>query len=314
VSASWFRRAVVVVLTATAIAAFVVVPSQAAGRTTCAATFSVLHNDRIGRLQLPQGAYRIAVSGMSCQTASTLFAEFLQDYDGVLSKPWTYTIQGVGKGTFTSGRGKPSFTVSYTGRRATGNGGGRLTGIACPFPFHVLHNDRVGPLPIPAGYYRLTRLGPRSPSCSASSTLFTRFLQDFDGRLPGGWRVVAAEGAFVRGSLTYGFRIKRWAGRLPSRFGSPRPRDTRCPGTFRVLHNDRIGPLRFPAGPYYLNILTSSRGLTCANTVQLFRAFLDRPDGSLPRPWVIDAQTGTFRRGRGSGTGFRAKPAFFVRG
>lgn len=104
------------------------------------------------------------------------------------------------------------------------------------------------------------------------------------------------------------------SGRLPGRVGSPPPTDNRCPGTFRVLHNDLIGPLRFPAGPYYLNILNGSRMLTCASSVQLFRAFLDRPDGSLPPPSVIDAQTGTFLRGRGSSTGFRAKPAFLVRG
>jgi hypothetical protein len=305
---------VVVVLTATAIAGIAVAPSEASGRTACPATFSVLHNDRIGKLQLPQGAYRTAVSGMSCQTASDLFAAFLQDYDGVLPRPWSYTIQGVGKGTFTSGRGRPSFTVAFTGKRTSGLAGGRSPGLACPFPFHVLHNDRIGALVIPGGYYRITRLGPLSPSCAASSTLFARFLQDFDGRLPGGWRVVVGEGAFVRGSLTYGFRIKRWSGRLPGRLGSPPPTDIRCPGTFRVLHNDRIGALRFPAGPYYLNILRGSRMLTCANTVQLFRAFLNRPDGSLPTPWVIDAQTGTFRRGRGSRTGFRAKPAFLVRG
>jgi hypothetical protein len=313
VPASSFRR-VVVVLTATVIAGIALVPSEASGRTACPATFSVLHNDRIGKLQLPQGAYRTAVSGMSCQTASDLFAAFLQDYDGVLPRPWSYTIQGVGKGTFTSGRGRPSFTVAFTGRRTSGLAGGRSPGIACPFPFHVLHNDRIGALSIPGGYYRITRLGPLSPSCAASSTLFARFLQDFDGHLPGGWRVVVGEGAFVRGSLTYGFRIKRWSGRLPGRLGSPPPTDIRCPGTFRVLHNDRIGPLRFPAGPYYLNILSGSRMLTCANTVQLFGAFLNRPDGSLPTPWVIDAQTGTFRRGRGGRTGFRVKPAFLVRG
>src|SRR5437763_740521 len=173
---SSFRR-VVVVLMATAIAAIAVVPAQASGRTACPATFSVLHNDRIGKLQLPQGAYRTAVSGMSCQTASDLFAAFLQDYDGVLPKPWSYTIQGVGKGTFTSGRGKPSFTVAFTGKGTSGVGGGSSTGLACPFPFHVLHNDRIGALSIPAGYYRITRLAPLSPSCAASATLFARFLQ-----------------------------------------------------------------------------------------------------------------------------------------
>src|SRR5947208_2632220 len=80
VRASAFRR-IGIVLAVAAVAAIAVVPSEASGRSACPATFSVLHNDRIGKLQLPQGPYRTAVSGMSCQTASDLFAAFLQDYD-----------------------------------------------------------------------------------------------------------------------------------------------------------------------------------------------------------------------------------------
>jgi hypothetical protein len=65
------------------------------------------------------------------------------------------------------------------------------------------------------------------------------------------------------------------------------------------LHNDAVGALRFPAGSYWVSIYKVSN-LTCAQATQLFAAFLARPDGSLPSPWVISTATGSFRRGSGS--------------
>jgi hypothetical protein len=88
---------------------------------------------------------------------------------------------------------------------------------------------------------------------------------------------------------------------------------TRCPASFRVLNNDRIGPLRYPKGNYNLSLLKGSNGLTCAQASKQFSDFLSDPNGNLPPPWVLNARTGSFRRGAGSSTGFVAKPAFKVR-
>src|SRR5207244_3897360 len=110
-------------------------PARAAAR--CGFTFQVLHDDRIGRLGLPAGRYRISATGLSCQSASDLFTQFLQDFDGVLPKPWKYEVQGVGKGKFTGG-GHQSFAVSRTGK--AGGGGDDL---ACPGAYTLLHDDRI---------------------------------------------------------------------------------------------------------------------------------------------------------------------------
>jgi hypothetical protein len=57
-----------------------------------------------------------------------------------------------------------------------------------------------------------------------------------------------------------------------------------CP-TFRVLHDDRIGPAVFPAGNYEVTIETAS--LSCKDTTELFARFLEDYDGVLPTPWKV---------------------------
>lgn len=303
------RRLVVLAAVAMTLVGLAALPGSASAA-TCP-TFRVLHNDKIGRLQLPQGEYQVTTNGLSCAEASDLFAQFLEDWDGRLPSPWRFTIQGVGRGTFLRGTNGPvSFSVVGPGAFPPPT---PPSGLACQFPFTVLHNDRIGALRIPEGRYRLTRLSRTSPTCQAASGLFTQFLQDWDGRLPNGWVVIPSEAAFVRNSLNNGFRIKGWAGPVPSGGNTYPSNETRCGGTFRVLHNDRIGNLRLPRGPYWLNILGGSRGLNCSAVSSLFRQFLTRFAGNLPRPWVLDARSGTFRKGRGSSTAFRVKPDFQVR-
>jgi hypothetical protein len=164
---------------------------------------------------------------------------------------------------------------------------------------------------IKKGRYILDRLGPLSPTCSQAISLLDGFLMDFDGVLPNGWVLLPDDGAFVRGSVTYGFRLEP----DPDSGGGTRfpTQTTRCSATFRVVHNDRIGALSFPAGPYWVSIFKGSN-ITCPQSTQLLAAFLQRPNGRLPRPWVIDVATGSFRRGRSSQYGFVAKPAFNISG
>ena len=183
--------------------------------TTCPSTFAVQHNDRIGSLQLPKGAYQVRVDRITCAQASGLFAAFLNDYDGRLPAAWRSTVRGTGEGLFArSGTRAGAFAVSLT--RSRGGGGTRpVSTLVCPSPFRVLNDDQVGLLSLPAGRYRLTRLSALSPACAQLPSLFQTFLQDPDGILPGGWTVLPEDGTFVRGSLSYGFRVEPSA--CPSR-------------------------------------------------------------------------------------------------
>jgi hypothetical protein len=57
--------------------------------------------------------------------------------------------------------------------------------------------------------------------------------------------------------------------------------------SFRVLHNDRIGPASLPAGNYAVSVEGS---LTCAAASRLFARFLQDWDGKLPDGWVVGAE------------------------
>ncbi len=61
-----------------------------------------------------------------------------------------------------------------------------------------------------------------------------------------------------------------------------------CP-SFRVLHNDRIGPALLPAGNYVVTVAPTAN-LTCAAASRLFTRFLADYDGVLPQPWRVVAQ------------------------
>jgi hypothetical protein len=61
-----------------------------------------------------------------------------------------------------------------------------------------------------------------------------------------------------------------------------------CP-SFRVLHDDRIGPAVLPAGNYTITVAPSA-GLTCPAASKLFTRFLEDFDGVLPTPWRVSGQ------------------------
>lgn len=206
------RRMVLFVLALAAAAAVAAnAPAGVQAPVQCSATFHVLHDDRIGTLELPEGMYQLRATNMSCLQASQLLAEFLQDYDGVLPRRWSYTVQDVGQGTFT--RGRAQFQATRIGDVAPGtpghtvDGGGTHGALACPSSFEVQHNDRVGALRLPRGDYRITLLGSRL-SCARASRLFARFLQRPSGRLFGRWVVLPRLGEFVNGSSYFGFQVE----------------------------------------------------------------------------------------------------------
>jgi len=296
-------------LLAVVVALLVPAPAMAQDQgSPCASTFDVLHDDQIGRLSLVAGPYTISVrGGLSCAEASSLFRQFLEDWDGRLPRPW---VLNVGTATFTRGSGGlTGFSVARAGGHSGGGGGGSHGQFACPASFTVLHTDHIGSFVIPNGPYRITLLSAGNISCSQASALFARFLQDFDGVLPRPWLLDPATGTFRRGATGVGFRVKPFGGPVPPNGGGDRhPADgARCPGTFRVLNNDRIGSLRLPRGPYIITVLRGAN-LSCQGASRLFAQFLQDVDGVLASPWRLNAQTGTFTRGRSS-TGFRVKSA-----
>jgi hypothetical protein len=76
-----------------------------------------------------------------------------------------------------------------------------------------------------------------------------------------------------------------------------------CP-SFRILHNDRIGPASLPAGSYSVTPAATS-GLTCTQASALFTRFLEDYDGVLPTPWRVIAQgSGKASFARGNRDGF----------
>jgi hypothetical protein len=176
----------------------------------------------------------------------------------------------------------------------------------CPATFHVLHDDSIGTLELAAGNYQTTVRG--GLSCPAASEWLARFLEDYDGVLPRPWLLDTSAASFSRGASGVGFNVARVDTPSGGGSGGRHPISGRlCPGTFRVLNNDRIGALRLPQGNYTITVLSLNRP-TCARASKLFTRFLNNFTGNLPRPWSLDPQTATFRRGAAS-FGFRVKPA-----
>ncbi|MSO42572.1 MAG: hypothetical protein EXQ70_11925 [Solirubrobacterales bacterium] len=170
-------------------------PSAQAAGSACP-TFRVLHNDRIGPAVLPKGTYNIKLTnpGLSCAGATHNFTIFLQDYDGKLGGGWKVVAQGTGKAAFRYKR-TIYFRVALIGG---GGGGGGSTGNPCPGSFHVLHNDRIGPIAFPKGFYKLVIPAPSIVTCSSAAGLFKKFLNIPSGKLPKDWAVKASSALFYK--------------------------------------------------------------------------------------------------------------------
>lgn len=157
----------------------------------------------------------------------------------------------------------------------------------CKSSFAVLHNDRVGSLSVPKGQYQLTPVGL---NCVAASELFSRFLDDFDGVLPGGWAPDAATNSFVNAVTGQSFSIGKALPIKPSSRGV-------CPGTFTVEHNDRIGSLSLRSGRYQI----TTHGLSCSFVTSQFAFFLFHDfAGTLPKPWKLNLAARRFSKGKSS--------------
>lgn len=288
----------------------------AAAPLNCPSTFQVEHDDSIGKLILPAGAYLIKVSDprrLTCEKAAADFAEFLSDYDGQLRRPWT---AATGSAVFTRGAdSNTGFSVRRVGAAPAPTNPVvpvvNPTSNACPGLFSVQHDDHIGALSIPEGPYRVTLLSPQGLTCAAAFTQFARFLQDYDGKLTRPWLVNNTTGTFRRGKGSpVGFRIKPATGIQPQpRRGGKFPgkgQPGECPGTFRVLNPDRINSLQLPAGRYLTFALKGS-GLNCRQVSSLFSRFLSARRQVAPKPWKVNAGNGIFTNGKRPG--FRVKPS-----
>jgi len=176
----------------------------------------------------------------------------------------------------------------------------------CPNTFRVVHNDHVGKLSLRAGSYRISVIDQNELSCQRASDLFAKFLQDFDGRLPNGWKVKVRQSGFVK-SPQKGFFVKRTGSAGSSRGGGgrhPAKGEKVCSGTFQVQHNDRIGALHLRKGPYKITVIKKRR-ISCQRASSLFTRFLANPSG-LPKGWKLKVQSATFLK-KGKHFGFRVK-------
>jgi hypothetical protein len=306
IAAKYSKLTVALVVAAAALAAMLLGGSvrQADAAEVSCPKFKVLHNDRIGKLNLPKGSYNVTVLNgdkLSCAQSSKLFARFLQDWDGKLPTPWKLNVK-----TATFKRGAGSDVGFRVKKSSSGGGGGGKTPRSCPGYFRVLNNDRIGDFKIPKGQYRITLVGPRKLNCATAVKRFREFLLDYNGVLPAPWYLNQKTATFTRGKTAkVGFHINRTYG--PSPNPNKNSKHARCPGTFRVLNNDRIGKLVLPKGPYYITV-SKNPGITCASASKRFSRFLNDFDGNLPKAWRLNPGKARFTSNV-TGAWFRVKQA-----
>jgi hypothetical protein len=190
-------------------------PGAAAVPATCP-SFRVLHDDRIGPAVFPAGNYTVTIDpalGLACGAASKLFARFLEDYDGVLPRPWRVSAEGSGKASF-----KPGDATGFSVARSSGGGGeeSSLLGVLCKGTFMVNAGTRVGPLFFPRAAYLLYIPSRSGITCRRASVLFTRFL-GAGGALPQPWRTIAQTATFYKpvNPTRSAFRVEPLSGAGP---------------------------------------------------------------------------------------------------
>jgi hypothetical protein len=163
----------------------------------------------------------------------------------------------------------------------------------CP-DFTILHDDRIDNVSFPHGRYNVTNVS--GIACQDTTRLLQKFLQS--AKTSDGWSVDRS-GTFTKRSQS--FRVSRSGGGGGGDGDGDGGRNV-CPAPFRVLHNDRIGELRIPAGSYRI----TTRRISCANASDQFRRFLQYPGGNLPDNWKVRPLKAKFRNA-GTGESFRIK-------
>ena len=172
----------------------------------------------------------------------------------------------------------------------------------CPATFRVLHNDRIGALILPGGSYQLRVQGL---SCGRAANLLPVFLNDYDGRLPGGWTVGVrsrGRGVFRRGSASFSVTLRSSSGG-----GGGPVVDLTCPTTVAVPTPTQAGLLPLPTGSYRITRL-SAVSPSCAQATQLLQGFVGQTTQVLPGGWISLPDDGAFVNGSTT-YGFRVDAA-----
>jgi hypothetical protein len=200
--------------------ALVARPAGAANPTTCPG-FKVLHNDRIGAATFPAGSYTVTLqdTSLNCKSSATLFARFLEDWDGNLPKPWTVANEGPGKASFLraiTGGTIPGFSVELTQKNEGEGGASPTLGKLCPGTFTVNSTTAVGSLRFTKGAFLIYLPAGSGITCNRASVLFTRFL-GAGGALPAPWKLTNQTATFYKPS-----NPKRSAFRIESPNGAGR--------------------------------------------------------------------------------------------
>ncbi len=169
--------------------------------------------------------------------------------------------------------------------------------------FRVMHNDHISGVSFPAGPYNMVNSGM---SCSQTTKYFQKFLEA--GKVSKGWQVRNLSGNRKRFTKlgtkpTVDFQA------TPGSDPGPTPSNLVCPGTFRVLHNDRIGAMQLPAGSYTIKLAShNTPGLNCATASHDFAYFLNNDwAGNLPRPWKMNVSAKSFYMNNTPSDGFSVK-------
>ena len=172
--------------------------------------FRVLHNDRISGVSFPAGPYKMVTSGsnVTCQQATTYFQKFLAK--GKAYGGWQVALLSQGRRRFS----KPGTTKDFQATpvsEPTPTPGPKP--YNCPGYFHVLHNDRIGDMQLPAGRYQIILLSGDSAAklnCQTASNDFAYFLNnDWSGKLPSPWWINGVMKTFYRGSKSVGFKVRQ---------------------------------------------------------------------------------------------------------
>lgn len=190
-------------------------PAGAAAPGTCP-SFRVLHNDRIGAAVFPAGSYTITLedSSLTCKSGGELFAKFLENFSGILPKPWKVVGEGSGKAAFLNGP-ESGFSVALSGKREEGGTNPNL-GTLCPNTFTVNSNTVVGPLRFTKGAFLIYLPKGSGITCNRASVLFTKFL-GAGGTLPKPWKLTNQTATFYKPSnpTRSAFRIEPLNGAGP---------------------------------------------------------------------------------------------------
>jgi hypothetical protein len=179
--------------------ALVARPAAAANPTSCPG-FRVLHDDRIGAATFPAGTYTVTLQdgSLNCKSSAELFARFLEDYDGVLPKPWLVSNEGPGKASFVraiTGGTIPGFSVELT-KKSEGTVSPTL-GKLCPGTFTVNSTTTVGSLRFTKGAFLVYLPAGSGITCNRASVLFTKFL-GAGGALPAPWKLLNQTATFYK--------------------------------------------------------------------------------------------------------------------